>query len=150
MSLEKCNSCGSEFLTEADPYIVRPTKDGLKLYCSCYIVGHNQFDHVDKIKELETKNAELEKKLVEAEKAFEDKKRAINAAINMWDIETKKLEIAVEALEDFILENDHLPECVYKNRYGYAYECKCMDRNYYNKDAVIIRARKALAAINGE
>lgn len=71
MSLEKCNSCGSEFLTEADPYIVRPTKDGLKLYCSCYIVGHNQFDHVDKIKELEAKNAKLEKKLEIAKDTLE-------------------------------------------------------------------------------
>lgn len=61
MSLEKCSSCSSEFLTEADPYIVRPTKDGLKLYCFCYIVGHNQFDHVDEIKKLEAKNGELEK-----------------------------------------------------------------------------------------
>lgn len=72
-----------------------------------------------KIKELEAKNGELE----------------------------KKLEIAVEALEDFVLEDDHLPACVYKNGFGYAYECKCMDRNYYNKDAVMIRARQALAAI---
>ena len=67
MSLEKCSSCGSEFLTEADPYIVRPTKDGIKLYCSCYIIGHNQFDHVDKIKELEAKNVELENRLELAE-----------------------------------------------------------------------------------
>lgn len=106
--------------------------------------------YFSQVNTLEAKNVELEKKLVDAEKAFEDKKRALNAAITMWDIETKKLKIAVEALEDFILENDHLPECVYKNGYGYYYECKCMDRNYYNEDAVIIRAKKALAAINEE
>jgi SMC interacting uncharacterized protein involved in chromosome segregation len=56
------------------------------------------------IKSLEAKNDELEKKLVEAEKAFEDKKRALTAAINMWDTESKKLEIAVEAL-GFISQN---------------------------------------------
>ena len=71
MSIEKCSSCGSEFLTEADPYIVRPTKDGVKLYCSCYIVGHNQFDHVDKIHDLEAKNGELEKNLEIAGEALE-------------------------------------------------------------------------------
>ena len=55
-------------------------------------------EKMSRTRDLEAKNAELEKKLVEAEKAFEDKKRALNAAINMWDIETKKLEIAVACL----------------------------------------------------
>ena len=40
--IETCCSCGEDFLTEADPYVVRPTPKGIKLYCSCQIVGHSQ------------------------------------------------------------------------------------------------------------
>ena len=56
--LERCCACNSEFLTEADPYIIRPTKNGVRLYCSCYIVGCNEFDYVGKNKKLE---AQLDK-----------------------------------------------------------------------------------------
>jgi hypothetical protein len=129
MSLEKCSSCGFVFLTEADPYIVRPTKDGVKLYCSCYIVGHNQFDHVDKIKDFEAKNAKLEKKLKESKEGYE--------AVAAWYIESlkqlmdsqKKLKIAVEAFNKIDKSND------------------CM--KYFNNDIheIIYETREALAAI---
>lgn len=32
-----CDLCGNEFLTEADPYVVSPTRDGYKLYCYCMV-----------------------------------------------------------------------------------------------------------------
>lgn len=59
----------------------------------------------------------------------------------------KKLAIAKEALEDFILEDEHLPDCRFEN-YGYDYPCKCMDRNHYNRDACMLRARLALKQLN--
>jgi hypothetical protein len=39
-----CSLCGSDFLTEADPYIVRPTPQGVKLVCGCQINGLPQAD----------------------------------------------------------------------------------------------------------
>jgi hypothetical protein len=39
-----CSLCGSDFLTEADPYIVRPTPQGVKLVCGCQIKGLAQAD----------------------------------------------------------------------------------------------------------
>lgn len=103
------------------------------------------------------KLSECEEKLREAENSYEKLATAfddLNVQNNFHCkqmIEHKaRLKVAVEALEDFILESDHLPVCTYKNGFGYAYECKCMDRNYYNKDAVLIRAKAALATINNE
>lgn len=43
-----------------------------------------------------------------------------------------------ECVDDFLLVNQHLPEC----RAEYEMECKCMDRNYWNSDAVEERARE--------
>ena len=55
--LENCESCGKDFLTEADPYVVRPTPSGRKLYCYCHIKG---FDEIGgKIKELEQKLSDM-------------------------------------------------------------------------------------------
>jgi hypothetical protein len=60
-----CESCGSDFLTEADPHVIRPTPQGYKLYCYCHIKG---FDEVrDKLQSLEAEKAELEKKLEKLE-----------------------------------------------------------------------------------
>jgi hypothetical protein len=36
VSIERCNRCGEEFLTEADPYFVEPLK-GYELSCTCRI-----------------------------------------------------------------------------------------------------------------
>ena len=47
-----CESCGSELSTESDPYVVKPTPRGNKLYCYCHIRGFNEF----KIVQLEKKN----------------------------------------------------------------------------------------------
>jgi len=33
--IASCDFCNADFLTEADPYIVVPTKDGVKLSCGC-------------------------------------------------------------------------------------------------------------------
>jgi transposase-like protein len=65
--LETCASCKSEFLTEADPYVVRPTKDGYKLYCYCMIKG---FEEVNPLKELERINADLLNTLKELTEPF--------------------------------------------------------------------------------
>ena len=68
--MAKCESCKSEFLTEADPHIIRPTPQGYKLYCYCHIKG---FDEVGgKIKELEDINADLLKTLKELTEPFPD------------------------------------------------------------------------------
>lgn len=37
-----CESCGRDFLTEADPHVVRPTPQGYKLYCYCQIKGFEE------------------------------------------------------------------------------------------------------------
>ena len=58
--IHTCELCGSDFLTEADPYVVRPTPNGLKLYCMCQIKGFEEMKGAEK---LQAKNAELEKKL---------------------------------------------------------------------------------------
>ncbi len=42
--IETCSLCGSDFLTEADPYIVRPTPQGRKLICGCQIKNLHQAD----------------------------------------------------------------------------------------------------------
>lgn len=37
--LEKCNKCGKEFLTEADPYVVLPFGKPYELNCGCFFKG---------------------------------------------------------------------------------------------------------------
>lgn len=37
-----CAGCGREFLTEADPHVVRPTRNGYLMYCYCQIQGFAQ------------------------------------------------------------------------------------------------------------
>jgi hypothetical protein len=44
-----CELCGNEFLTEADPYVVRNTPQGQKYYCSCMIINHDQVSGIDKL-----------------------------------------------------------------------------------------------------
>jgi hypothetical protein len=44
-----CELCGNEFLTEADPYVVRNTPQGQKYYCSCMIIKHDQVSGIDKL-----------------------------------------------------------------------------------------------------
>ena len=61
--------------------------------------------------------------------------------------ENKKLR---NALEDFVLEDDHEPSCQYRSRFGISNDCKCMDRVYYNKDACLIRAKELLRKLNNE
>lgn len=56
--VETCSLCGSDFLTEADPYVVRPTGSGVKLYCYCQIKGFDEMDVVV-IKRLRAENDEL-------------------------------------------------------------------------------------------
>jgi len=56
--VETCELCGSDFLTEADPYVVRPTPSGVKLYCYCQIKGFEEMD-VIVIKRLKAENEEL-------------------------------------------------------------------------------------------
>ena len=55
-----CESCGEDFLTEADPHVIRPTKNGYKLYCYCHIKGF------DEVKSLGNNLKDENKKLREA------------------------------------------------------------------------------------
>ena len=63
-----------------------------------------------------------------------------NSAFNglLKDFESIKL-----ALEDVVLEREHMHGCEFIN-FGPDHECKCMDRSYYNRDDVLDRAKKAL------
>lgn len=65
--IETCSLCGSDFLTEADPYIVRPTPSGVKLYCCCQIKGFEEMDIVV-IKRLRAENDELREALAKLTK----------------------------------------------------------------------------------
>jgi hypothetical protein len=49
--IHTCELCGSDFLTEADPYVVRPTPTGVKLYCVCQIKGFEEMKGAEKLKE---------------------------------------------------------------------------------------------------
>jgi hypothetical protein len=40
--IASCESCGEDFLTESDPHVVRPTKNGYKFYCYCHIKGFDE------------------------------------------------------------------------------------------------------------
>ena len=60
--IHSCELCGNDFLTEADPYVVRPTHQGVKLYCYCMIKG-DEMKAAEKLKE-------ENKKLVEALKFY--------------------------------------------------------------------------------
>lgn len=115
-----CELCGSEFLTEADPYIVRPTKDGVKLYCMCQIKGFEEMKGAEK---LQAKNVELERELSKSKTM-----RAI--AEELLNRQDKKLEIAVEFFR-FIRSS---ADC----------------RNESETEQCAHVAEKALAAINGE
>ena len=64
--IHTCELCGSDFLTEADPYVVRPTPAGVKLYCVCQIKGFDEMKGAEKLKE-------ENKKLVEALKFYANK-----------------------------------------------------------------------------
>jgi hypothetical protein len=65
--IASCESCGEDFLTESDPHVVRPTKNGCKLYCYCHIKG---FDEIkSKIDKLQTENKNIQVDLV---KAYQD------------------------------------------------------------------------------
>lgn len=63
-----------------------------------------------------------------------------NSAFNglLKDFESIKL-----ALEDVVLEQEHMHGCEFDN-FGSEYDCKCMDRSHYNRDDVLYRAKKAL------
>lgn len=54
-----------------------------------------------------------------------------------------------DALEDFILEDEHMDDCKY-TIIGSEDDCKCMNRNYYNRDSVMDRARQVLKEIGEE
>ena len=61
--IHTCELCGSDFLTEADPYVVRPAPTGVKLYCVCQIKGFEEMKGAEKLKE-------ENKKLVDALKFY--------------------------------------------------------------------------------
>lgn len=85
-----CELCGSDFLTEADPHVIRPTPRGYLHYCSCMIIGHDQISGIDK---LQAENIELKKKA---------QMNIHNSAFNGLLAENKKLR---EVLE-FYAESD--------------------------------------------
>lgn len=79
--LETCESCGKDFLTEADPYVVKPTPNGRKLYCFCHIKG---FDEVGKkIKKLEQKLADSEADWIKMRDIAEETQRKLDEAIEV-------------------------------------------------------------------
>lgn len=59
--IASCESCGEDFLTESDPYVVRPTNNGNKLYCYCHIKGFDEV--ITKADKLQAENAKLKKAL---------------------------------------------------------------------------------------
>lgn len=62
MAIHTCELCGRDFLTEADPYVVRPTCTGVKLYCVCQIKGLEEMKGAEKLKEKNEKlRAEIAK-----------------------------------------------------------------------------------------
>jgi hypothetical protein len=44
-----CHACKSDFLTEADAYVVRPTPNGVLLYCYCQIKGFDEVTAPEKL-----------------------------------------------------------------------------------------------------
>ncbi len=66
--LKTCDMCAEDFLTEADPHVIRPTPAGYKIYCSCMIVGHNQRSGIEKLK---LENAKLKEALVYIAKVYD-------------------------------------------------------------------------------
>ena len=51
------------------------------------------------------------------------------------------LNAANNIIDDFILEQDHMPGCIFTEE-GSDKLCQCMDREYYNKKACVERAKK--------
>jgi hypothetical protein len=73
-----CELCGNEFLTEADPYVVRNTPQGQKYYCSCMIINHDQVSGIDKLQAENKKLREaLEFTLKAAEQMFRPDKELL-------------------------------------------------------------------------
>ena len=66
--LKTCDLCKEDFLTEADPHVIRPTPSGYKIYCSCMIIGHDQLSG---IKKLQTENAKLKEALAYIAKVYD-------------------------------------------------------------------------------
>lgn len=66
MAIHTCELCGSDFLTEADPYVVRPDPTGVKLYCVCQIRGFEEMKGTEKLREENEKLKEENKKLKDA------------------------------------------------------------------------------------
>jgi hypothetical protein len=44
-----CELCKRDFLTEADPHVIRPTSKGYLHYCSCIIINHDQISGIEKL-----------------------------------------------------------------------------------------------------
>ena len=55
-----CELCKRDFLTEADPHVIRPTSKGYLHYCSCMIINHDQISGIEK---LQTENKKLREAL---------------------------------------------------------------------------------------
>lgn len=93
-----CELCGSDFLTEADPYIVRPTRTGVKLYCVCQIRGFEEMKGAEKLKEENKKLVEALTKIAGRCSIAEDNKDKIHgpeagvifAAASAWRMELAK------------------------------------------------------------
>jgi cell shape-determining protein MreC len=83
-----CELCGSDFLTEADPHVIRPTSRGYLHYCSCMIIGHDQISGIDK---LQAENIELKKKA---------QMNIHNSAFNGLLAENKRLREALESIQN--------------------------------------------------
>ena len=58
--LKTCENCNQDFLTEADPYVVVPTSNGYRYYCSCCLASN---DNIKSIVALKKEIIELKKKV---------------------------------------------------------------------------------------
>lgn len=89
--LETCRACKQDFLTEADPYVVRPTPQGYMLYCSCMIVGHGQVSGLDKLHDRIAALEQLAEMVIDPRSLeIED---GIGRAAYLWSIQERAREL---------------------------------------------------------
>lgn len=76
------------------------------------------------------------------------RKHVIDTNIQLQKLQDDRKEL-IEVITDLFLEDDHLPECKFNN-YGYEYDCKCMDRNFFNRDSIMERMKALIEKLKAE
>ncbi len=85
----------------------------------------------DKINHLITELQDIQSRLGKTEIAYTQALIELN----------RQLELANGIISDFILETQHMPNCRFDSDSPDWNRCKCMDRNHFNPDANIQRAK---------